>query len=88
MTTFRDLTPEELKYADRDLLAGRLAAIQQERAKLVAQLAEANTVVVGGNAIRAVESAAEECDLFPTRTEAETIARAVFKAAGFLVVTR
>lgn len=40
MTTFRDLTPEELKYADRDILAQRLAAIQQERAELHAKLAE------------------------------------------------
>lgn len=34
----RDLTPDELRHADRDLLAGRLAALQAERAELREQL--------------------------------------------------
>lgn len=40
MTTYRDLTPVELKYADRDILAGRLAAVQRERSDLLKRLAE------------------------------------------------
>jgi hypothetical protein len=38
VSSYRDLTPEELKYADRDLLAGRLASIQKERVELLEQI--------------------------------------------------
>lgn len=40
MAKYRDLTAEELKYANREILAERLAAAQQERAELQNRLAE------------------------------------------------
>lgn len=42
MTTYRDLTPVELKYVDRDILAGRLAAIQEERLSLRQRIDQAH----------------------------------------------
>jgi hypothetical protein len=77
---YRDLDATELKYCDRDILAGRLEAIQKERAELLALLAAAKTVTVGHRVIMAFIQAPDEPDgdiLGPLR--------AAFRAAGLTV---
>jgi hypothetical protein len=76
----RDLTQEELKYADRDIRAGRLAAIQKERAELREQLAAAKTVVVDHRVIMAFIQAPDEPD-----GDIGGPLRTAFRAAGLTV---
>jgi hypothetical protein len=86
---FRDLTAEELRYVDRDILAGRLAAIQQERAELIKKLADAKTVAITTDITEAAALAyEEETGGHLWREEAVVIARAVFESAGFAEATR
>jgi hypothetical protein len=76
----RDLTPAELKYCDRDILASWLEAIQKERAELLAQVTAGRAVDLTPAVIKAYIDAPDEDDgdiLGPLR--------AAFRAAGCTV---
>lgn len=83
---YRDLTAEELKYCDRDILAQRLAAIQQHREQLAQEIKRLKVITLTSEIVWAVETAADNQGDIILRCEAKALARAAFKAAGFLVV--